>query len=123
MTLTTDTPAAPIVFDVNPPSESVFSSLPEEGKELIAEIDDPDFELLERSIELVVQSQVFTPVGLEHALHLEPEVVEHLTDELEALGVIERDEDDDHHEVAVEVEDLSLFLVDVRLNRRDATAA
>ncbi|TBN57030.1 hypothetical protein EYE40_06235 [Glaciihabitans arcticus] len=123
MTLTAETPAAPTVFDVNPPSESIFSALPEEGKELIAEIDDPDFELLERSIELVVQSQVFTPVGLEHALQLEPEVVEHLTDELEALGVIERDESDDHHEVAVEVEDLSLFLVDVRLNRRDATAA
>ena len=123
MTLIDETSPAPAVFDINPPVESIFSTLPEEGKELIAEIDDPDFELLERSIELVVQSQVFTPVGLEHALHLEPEVVEHVTDEVEALGVIERDAADDHHEVAVDVEDLSLFLVDVRLNRRDATAA
>ena len=91
--------------------ESGFPRVPDEGVELVASVDPEEFVLLERAIELVVQSGVFSRVGLQAALRLENDAADELANELETLGVIEDDT------VLIEVQDLSFFLIDVRASR------
>ena len=109
--------ATPFIVDsvdaiaaLNP--ESAFPQIPEEGVELVASVDSEEFDLLERAIELVVQSGVFSRVGLQAALRLENDAADELAQELETVGVI------DHDEVLIEVHDLRLFLIDVMASRR-----
>ena len=108
--------ATPFIVDsvdaiaaLNP--ESGFPQVPDEGVELVASVDPEEFDLLERAIELVVQSGVFSRVGLQAALRLENDAADELAHELETVGVIEDDA------VLIEVQDLSVFLIDVRASR------
>ena len=91
------------------------------GERVIATVDSKDFALLERTIELVVQSQAFSLGGLRAALRLDSVTATHLTLELEALGVIEAGAVEAPRTVLVAMHDLALFLANVRLSRR-ATA-
>ena len=100
--------------------DAAFALPPEAGEHLIESVDGADFALLERTIELVVQSQAFSRVGLQAALRLSQESAEHLTQELETLGVIELGAPDEPRDVLVAMHDLALFLADVRLRRRAA---
>ena len=88
------------------------------GEQLIASVDSQDFALLERSIELVVQSQAFSLTGLRAALRLDAPTALHLTLELEALGVIDTGAVEAQRPVLVAMHDLALFLANVRLSRR-----
>jgi len=103
--------------------EGAFALPPEAGEQLIESVDSTDFALLERTIELVVQSQAFSRVGLQAALRLTQESAEHLTAELETLGVIELGDADGQRDVLIAMHDLALFLADVRLRRRAAMTA
>ena len=101
--------------------EGSFAIPQAEGEELIATVGPQDFALLERTIELVVQSQAFSMLGLRAALRLDAATAAHLTVELEALGVVEEGAAEAPRAVLVAMHDLALFLANVRLSRR-ATA-
>lgn len=92
-----------------------LSLVPIEAEELLADIDTDEFTLLERAVELVVQSQAFSRIGLRHALRLDEHTTDHLIEELQVLGVI----DDAAETVLVSVQSLALFLVDVRAGHRE----
>jgi len=93
-----------------------LSLVPREGEELIAEIEPEEFTLLERTVELVVQSQAFSRDGLRYALRLDEQTTDQLVDELQTLGVIDAR---DAPRVLVPVRSLALFLADLRAGRRE----
>ncbi len=54
----------------------------------IAPFDSAEFDMLLRAVELVAQSQAFTPLGLQHALRLTPQLAKRLTLALQLIAVI-----------------------------------
>lgn len=96
-------------------SRTPMSLVPMEAGELLAEIEPEGFTLLERAVELVVQSQAFSRDGLRYALRLDEDTADELVDELQVLGVV----DDEAAEVTMPVRSLALFLSDVRAGRRE----
>ena len=54
----------------------------------IAPFDSAEFDMLLRAVELVAQSQAFTPLGLQHALRLTPKLATRLTLALQLIAVI-----------------------------------
>lgn len=105
-------------FSLQHPSTLVPLSEPAQG--FIASLGSRDFDLFVRTIELVVQSQAYSRVRLQHALGLTPGVAAQLTEALVILGVLEDGEPDDPRLVLVDVPDLAALLADVHSHRRDA---
>jgi hypothetical protein len=79
--------------------------------------DEADFNLLVRTIELVVQAGSFRRERLQHALRISPESAERMTSSLEKLGVIGPGKPDGARHVLVNVIGLPVLLAKVLSGR------
>ncbi|NEM91401.1 hypothetical protein [Galbitalea soli] len=86
--------------------------------QIIRAMDQDQFDLLVRAVDLVVLSQVFTPLGLERAMRISYDETELVTELLEAMGVISTPTKRiREHRVLVRIEDLSAVLFEMYEHR------
>ena len=74
------------------PSTTSIHSVDDAGqpdiRSAIAPFDGAEFDVLLRAVELVAQSQAFTPLGLQRALRLTPQLAGRLTLAMQLIAVI-----------------------------------
>ncbi len=97
-----------------------FRSLSAEWDRFIASISLPEFELLLRSMELVVLAQAFSRVGLSRAFRISIESADRVMRTLEALGVIGLGEPDAQREVYMTAGRLPALFAELRSRRSDS---
>jgi len=90
---------------------------------LLSSLGSRDFDLLSRTVELVVQSQAYSSARLAVALRVEAAMAAQLTGALVVLGVIADGEPDDPRLVLIDVSNLAGLLGDIRALRRDAVGS
>ncbi len=81
-------------------------------------LDEADFDLLVRSIELVVQAGTFSCERLQMALRISPRLAERMTSSMEKLGVIAPGDPTAVRRVLVSVLGLEVFLAKVLSGRQ-----
>jgi len=117
--------AAPTLYfpevSVTPPARR--EPLSDAAITLLSSLGSRDFDLLSRTVELVVQSQAYSSARLAVALRLEPPMAAQLTSALVVLGVIADGEPDDPRLVLIDVANLAGLLGDIRALRRDAVGS
>jgi hypothetical protein len=80
-------------------------------------LDEADFSMLVRTIELVVQAGTFSRERLQRALRISPELAAKMTTSIEKLGVIAPGEPDTIRRVLINVLGLEVFLAKVLSGR------
>ena len=85
--------------------------------EVVDGLNDDDFALLLRSIELVVQAGTLTSVLLGHALHIPASRADRMIDAMQSIGVISPPGFDKRRSVIAEMDALPLILVRLMTNR------
>ena len=96
-----------------------FRSLSSEWDRFIAAISLQEFELLLRSMELVVLAQAFSRVGLSRAFRISIESADRVMRTLEALGVVSLGEPDAQREVYMTAGRLPALFAELRSRRND----
>jgi hypothetical protein len=81
---------------------------------VVNQLDDDDFELLLRSVDLVVLSQAFSQIAFERILDVPSYVAEYMTGLLVRLDIISADSQNGNRLVLADMRDLPLILL--RLN-------
>jgi DNA segregation ATPase FtsK/SpoIIIE-like protein len=81
-------------------------------------LDESEFSLLMRTVELVVQAQTFSQERLQFALRISPEPAARMTRSIELLGVISAGEPNAQRRVLVSVRNLPVLLAKL-LSGRD----
>jgi DNA segregation ATPase FtsK/SpoIIIE-like protein len=83
----------------------------------------PEYDsLLARSVELVVQSQAFSRIGLQHAFRISLTEAKQMTRALEELGIIALGSPDAPREVLAGLGDLPVLLGELLMQRNDSRA-
>ena len=96
-----------------------FADFSDESLDLGSPIFSTEYDLLDRAIELVVQSGAFSRPALAAALRLAERRSMRITFHLETLGVIDRGDLDGSRRVLVELAALPTFMSDLRAGRRE----
>lgn len=89
-----------------------------QAQAVVNALDEEDFDLLLRCVDLVVLSQTFSEGGLACALDLPGAVAEQMTDLLVKLEILSSDEIDGIRLVLVDMRDLPLILLRLNEGRR-----
>jgi DNA segregation ATPase FtsK/SpoIIIE-like protein len=100
-----------------------FDSASFDDLDISSPIFSTEYDLLDRVIELVVQSGAYSRPGLAAALQLAERKSMRMTFHLETLGVIGSGDLDGPRRVLVPIEELSMFLGELRANRRELADA
>jgi hypothetical protein len=93
-----------------------------DGESLVQTLDDADFALLMRAIELVVQAGAYSQVRLQHAMRIPARTAVRLTSLLEALSVIGQYRAGDERHVVTSIDELPLFLMRLLGSRNSVPA-
>jgi hypothetical protein len=93
------------------------------AERVVNSLDDDDFELLLRSVDLVVLSQVFTEAAFERALDLSSVVAAQMTGMLVQLEILSAEEMAGARVVLTDMRDLSLTLLRLNEARTEWRAA
>ncbi len=93
-----------------------------EGGEQVASLDEHDFRLLMRTVEVVVQAGAFTRARLQAALRLPAESSKRMTHLLEQVGVISHGTIDESRAVLVTVDRLPVLLTRLLVTRETVAA-
>ena len=93
-----------------------------DGSEQVAALDEPDFRLFMRTVELVVQAGAFSRARLQAALSLSIESSKHLTHLLEQVGVISMGDPEHTRAVLVRADKLPVLLTRLLVTRETVPA-
>jgi hypothetical protein len=85
----------------------------------IASFDGGEFDMLLRAVELVAQSQAFSPLGLQHALRLTPQLAGRLTIAMQLMAIISPTASAESDTVLVGADALPVLIPRLRANWRD----
>jgi hypothetical protein len=89
---------------------------------VVDEFDQAEFDLLLRTVELVVQAQAFSGVRLGHALHIPTHMVNRMTRALEEIGVISAPGFDGRRRVTADLRSLSTVLTTLASNHGESAS-
>ena len=93
-----------------------------DGSDQVASLDEADFRLLMRTVELVVQAGAFSRPRLQGALGISGESSKHMTHLLEQVGVISMGDADHTRAVLVRQDHLPVLLTRLLISRESVAA-
>ncbi len=93
-----------------------------DGSEQVAALDEADFRLFMRTVELVVQAGAYSRPRLQAALDLSTETAKHLTHLLEQVGVISMGDPEHTRAVLVRADRLPVLLTRLLITRESVPA-
>ena len=94
----------------------------ERGSDRVASLDEPEFRLFMRTVELVVQAGAFSRPRLQAALGITAESSRHLTHLLEQVGVISMGDAEHSRAVLVTIDHLPVLLTRLLITRETVPA-
>ncbi len=104
------------------PGRSPYSVDHADGHDIrsaIAPFDSAEFEMLLRAVELVAQSRAFSPLGLQRALRLTPQLAGRLTLAMQLMAIISPTASEKSATVLVDFDDLPVLIPRLRAHWRD----